>query len=218
LLMGFKLSLNFNSPYKAKSLADFWRRWHISFSTWLKDYLYIPLGGNKRGGLRTNINLMITMLLGGFWHGASWQFVIWGGLNGIGLIFYKYWKRISPYEKSNLMIVNFWKIFITFSFISFTRIWFRSDTLETANMVIHRILNYFQPELMIDVIVNYKNVFLIMLFGFVMHWLPAKIKESYIHLFDRSPVFVKGLVTAIVIIIVYQSLSANLQPFVYFQF
>jgi D-alanyl-lipoteichoic acid acyltransferase DltB (MBOAT superfamily) len=218
LLMGFKLSLNFNSPYKAKSLADFWRRWHISFSTWLKDYLYIPLGGNKRGGLRTNINLMITMLLGGFWHGASWQFVIWGGLNGIGLIFYKYWKRISPYEKSNLMIVNFWKIFITFSFISFTRIWFRSDTLETANMVIHRILNYFQPELMIDVVVNYKNVFLIMLFGFVMHWLPAKIKESYIHLFDKSPVFVKGLVTAIVIIIVYQSLSANLQPFVYFQF
>ena len=218
LLMGFRLNMNFNSPYKAKSVGEFWRRWHISFSTWLKDYLYIPLGGNRHGKFRTNVNLMITMLLGGFWHGASWQFVIWGALNGVGLIFYKFWRKISPYENSNLWIVNVWKIFITFSFITFTRIWFRADSMETANMVIHRIANYFHPELMLEMIVSYKNVFAIMLFGYIMHWLPSKFKEFYISLFDRSPIYLKAAYTVIIIIIVYQSISSDLQPFVYFQF
>ncbi|HDR68090.1 MAG TPA: MBOAT family protein, partial [Bacteroidaceae bacterium] len=125
LLLGFRLPKNFNSPYKATSVANFWKRWHISLSSWLRDYLYIPLGGNRKGRFRTEVNLMITMLLGGLWHGASWQFMVWGGLNGIGLIIYKLWSRISPYENSNHWVVRFWKIFITFQFITFTRIWFR---------------------------------------------------------------------------------------------
>jgi D-alanyl-lipoteichoic acid acyltransferase DltB (MBOAT superfamily) len=86
LILGFRLPFNFNSPYKASSVTDFWKRWHISLSQWLRDYLYIPLGGNKKGKFRTYINLMITMLLGGLWHGASLRFVIWGGLHGIGLV------------------------------------------------------------------------------------------------------------------------------------
>jgi alginate O-acetyltransferase complex protein AlgI len=143
LLMGFHFTKNFNSPYKASSVADFWRRWHMSLSHWLRDYLYIPLGGNQGGGIgsfvltalfiglftamsgswlvlsysaalilfillvsqvypafrlsiQTNINLMLTMLIGGLWHGASWNFLIWGGLNGLALVFYKYWNHISP--------------------------------------------------------------------------------------------------------------------------
>jgi D-alanyl-lipoteichoic acid acyltransferase DltB (MBOAT superfamily) len=84
-LMGFHFMVNFRQPYLADSLQDFWRRWHISLSTWLRDYLYIPLGGNRRGALFTYRNLMITMLLGGLWHGASWTFVIWGGIHGVGL-------------------------------------------------------------------------------------------------------------------------------------
>jgi alginate O-acetyltransferase complex protein AlgI len=82
LMFGFRLPQNFNSPYKAESITDFWRRWHISLSTWLRDYLYIPLGGNRRGGGRTYLNLLITMLLGGLWHGANWTFVLWGGYHG----------------------------------------------------------------------------------------------------------------------------------------
>lgn len=90
-LFGFELVINFNQPYFATSITDFWRRWHISLSTWLRDYLYIPLGGNRHGGLYTYRNLFITMLLGGLWHGASWTFVLWGGLHGLFLSLHKAW-------------------------------------------------------------------------------------------------------------------------------
>ena len=95
----------------------------MSLSSWLKDYLYIPLGGNKKGRFMTNVNLMITMLLGGLWHGADAKFIIWGGLNGLGLVVYKFWKKISPYENRKGLLVHVWKIFLTFNFITFTRIW-----------------------------------------------------------------------------------------------
>ena len=91
LLIGFRLPINFNSPYKAQNITDFWRRWHISLSSWLRDYLYISIGGNKKGKIRTYINLMITMILGGLWHGASVRFVIWGTLHGVGLALHKVW-------------------------------------------------------------------------------------------------------------------------------
>ena len=94
LILGFRLPVNFNSPYKAAGIADFWKRWHISLSRWLKDYLYIPLGGNRKGKIRTNINLMITMLLGGLWHGAAIRFIIWGGLHGIGLVINRIWTSL----------------------------------------------------------------------------------------------------------------------------
>ena len=94
LILGFRLPVNFNSPYKAKSITDFWKRWHISLSQWLRDYLYISLGGNRKGKIRTYLNLMITMLLGGLWHGASLRFIIWGGLHGIGLVINKIWNSI----------------------------------------------------------------------------------------------------------------------------
>ena len=89
LLLGFRFPINFNSPYKSDSVTDFWHRWHISLSTWLRDYLYISLGGNRKGKLRTYINLVLTMLLGGLWHGASWNFVVWGGLHGVALALHK---------------------------------------------------------------------------------------------------------------------------------
>ena len=96
LLLGFKFPINFNAPYKSSSITEFWHRWHISLSSWLKDYLYISLGGNRKGKIRQYINLMITMLLGGLWHGASFNFVIWGGFHGILLIIDKIWKQICP--------------------------------------------------------------------------------------------------------------------------
>ncbi|MFZ9029401.1 MAG: MBOAT family O-acyltransferase, partial [Crocinitomicaceae bacterium] len=173
-LMGFKIKENFDSPYKARNVAEFWRRWHKSLGSWLRDYLYIPLGGNRTGGVGTyiaisiifvflifitqwyellfiyiglgalymigyllipnfkkyvhrDLNLLITMVVGGLWHGASENFVIWGAMNGVALVIYKYWKRISPYEESKWWITHFWKIFITFNFITFTRIWFRLE-------------------------------------------------------------------------------------------
>ena len=100
LLLGFRLPVNFNSPYKARNLTDFWRRWHISLSTWLRDYLYIPLGGSKKGKFRTHLNILITMLLGGLWHGANLKFVIWGGLHGLGLMVQKIWSHLFRDRKS----------------------------------------------------------------------------------------------------------------------
>ncbi len=94
LLLGFTFPDNFRSPYKSASVTEFWRRWHISLSSWLRDYLYIPLGGNRKGKFRTYVNLLLTMLLGGLWHGASWNFILWGGMHGLGLVFNKLWAML----------------------------------------------------------------------------------------------------------------------------
>jgi alginate O-acetyltransferase complex protein AlgI len=265
LLMGFRLPLNFNSPYKAKNVAEFWKRWHISLSTWLKDYLYIPLGGNRNASaftwicsilivsvmallteniflkvaiigissilgfvilispkfkawLVTNINLMITMLLGGLWHGASWQFIIWGGLNGLGLVVYKNWRKISPWENSNNFLVHCWKVLFTFSFITFTRIWFRSDTMETSMNILRQIAFNFQPGLALQIIQSYSTVFMIMAGGLIIHWLPSNWKQLAIEKFSVAPAYVQAGTSAIVIFLAYQAVTAGLQPFIYFQF
>lgn len=265
LIMGFKLPLNFNSPYKARNVGDFWKRWHISLSSWLKDYLYIPMGGNRKGSIftyisliflflfvlilvgniltsiiiissviaivilsiifkpikrliNTNINLMATMLIGGLWHGASWQFLTWGGLNGLGLVIYKQWKKISPWENSNKAILKFWSIFITFNFITFTRIWFRGRTPEISKNMLSKIFTDFNYSNFFDIIYNYWFVFLIMITGFVIHWLPSNFKEYYRGWFIKSPMYLKVFITAEIIFLIYQFQNGELYPFIYFQF
>jgi len=218
LLLGFRLPKNFNSPYKADNVGNFWKRWHMSLSSWLKDYLYIPLGGNRKGKFRTNVNLMLTMLLGGLWHGASWQFVIWGGLNGVGLIIYKYWKKISPYENSKHWLVHLWKIFITFNFITFTRIWFRSESIAGTNQLIHQVWHNFNFKLAPEIVSNYKAIFIIMVAGYIIHWLPTGFKSWYRDWFINTPVLAKVVFTCLAVFAIYQVWSAKLQPFIYFQF
>ena len=218
LLLGFRLPKNFNSPYKATNVGNFWKRWHISLSSWLKDYLYIPLGGNRRGRIMTDVNLMITMLLGGLWHGASWQFLVWGGLNGVGILVYKQWKRISPYEKSNHWLARFWKIFNTFVFITFTRIWFRSESMEKANQLIRPITQEFNVRIIPEVLWSYKLVFAVMTLGYITHWVPQHWKVNLINRFINTPTWAKVLITILVVFTIYQSWSAELQPFIYFQF
>lgn len=265
ILMGFYLPTNFNSPYKAKSVAEFWKRWHISLSTWLKDYLYIPLGGNRNASwatwicfaliltvivflsgnlnlfvtfagisltlfllawlfpkfkktLTTDINLMITMLFGGLWHGASWNFVIWGGLNGLGLVFYKNWKKISPFRNKNGVLVRIYAITVTFAFITFTRIYFRAPDLKTVGEMWNRITTNFRADLIWDIIVGYKYVFLAMLIGFIIHWLPSKTKSWYRTIFIKLPNYAKISVAVITVFVIIQFISSDLQPFIYFQF
>jgi len=265
LLMGFTLPQNFNSPYKATSVGEFWKRWHMSLSSWLKDYLYIPLGGNKGGSAGTyictvailafialisgkiwvafllgglsvlvfilaiwiprfrralmeNINLMITMLLGGLWHGASWQFVIWGGLNGLGLVIYKFWKRISPYEGINNMIATVFKIFITFNFITFTRIWFRSETMDTSLQIMNQISGNFSPGLIPEILYTYRFVFITMLIGYIIHWLPSTTKTWYREAFIKLPIIVQVAVAVLTVFLIYQAMSSDVVAFIYFQF
>ena len=130
LMFNIKLPINFNSPYKALSIQDFWRRWHITLSRFLRDYLYIPLGGNRKGEIRTYTNLITTFLLGGFWHGAGWTFIIWGLLHGIALAIHRMWQSFG--FKLNKILA--W--FITFNFINITWIFFRAKDFESAMKVL----------------------------------------------------------------------------------
>ncbi len=130
LLFNIKLPINFNSPYKAKDIQDFWRRWHITLSNFLRDYIYIPLGGNRKGSFRTYNNLMITFILGGLWHGAGWTFVFWGFLHGAALVIHRFWKKLGFTMNSILA----W--FITFNFVNIAWVFFRAKEWEDAIKVL----------------------------------------------------------------------------------
>ena len=225
LLLGFRLPINFNSPYKAINITDFWRRWHISLSSWLRDYLYIPLGGNRKGKVRMHVNLMITMLLGGLWHGASMRFVIWGGLHGIGLVIHKLWVKmnlsLSKYytsRSSRNILYRFISVFTTFHLVTFAWIFFRAGTLNDAFKMIHQIGTNMEIGLIPVMISSYYKPFLIMLLGFSVHWFPTKFKENYRGWFIKSHIVIKAIIVLIVVFIIYQAKSAEIQPFIYFQF
>jgi alginate O-acetyltransferase complex protein AlgI len=128
LMLGFVLIQNFDSPYKSRSITEFWRRWHISLSTWLRDYLYIPLGGNRKGPLRTYVNLMIVMLLGGLWHGASWNFVIWGGIHGGMLALERKLGKAHPLRR----LPPAFSVACTFFIVCLSWVFFRAKTLDQA--------------------------------------------------------------------------------------
>ena len=222
LLLGFRLPVNFNSPYKAVNIADFWRRWHISLSSWLRDYLYIPIGGSRKGGIRTFANLMITMLLGGLWHGASMKFMVWGGLHGVALAGHKIFRKIFPgsgkVQKPPAGIYRFISIFATFNFVSLTWLCFRSETLQDMNDMIHRILYSFGGEYIPGIMAAYGKVFSLMFLALFIHWLPAGLKEDIRGIFIRSSSMIKIFIIVTTVFIIYQVKSAGIQPFIYFQF
>ena len=144
-LFGIDLMRNFNQPYLSQSITEFWRRWHISLSTWLRDYLYVSLGGNRRGIRRTYANLMITMLLGGLWHGASWTFVVWGGLHGLYLSVHKallHFKGESAPVRDQRPLASLLKILVTFHLVCLTWVFFRAPDFTIAAEMLTRILTW----------------------------------------------------------------------------
>jgi alginate O-acetyltransferase complex protein AlgI len=142
LMLGFVFAKNFDSPYKAASITEFWHRWHISLSSWLRDYLYIPLGGNRRGELRTYANLMLVMLLGGLWHGASWNFVIWGGIHGGMLAFERSQGRSGMFNR----LPRFLQIMMTFLIVVFAWVFFRARDLPSALTYCQSMLGFGTPQ------------------------------------------------------------------------
>ncbi|MBR4167495.1 MAG: MBOAT family protein [Bacteroidales bacterium] len=325
MLMGFYLPKNFNSPYKARNAAEFWRRWHISLSTWLRDYLYIPLGGNRKGTfgsyaiilgiaflasalagswwvflsvlaltliialliifkkgwrkeLISDINRMDTMLLGGLWHGASWNFMIWGGLNGLGILIYRFWHNCNAYIRTLVMVLTVgafwtlrhffgapvfnlffwwtviilagavagmvfksvsgpavkwikdsWAVLMTFIFITFTRLFFRSgsnlDPAEanekawnTAKEMVNRIGGQWDWSLVPQMAWQHRSIILVFLAGMIIHWLPENFKRRYRICFAKLPLAVMVLACAAAIFIICQFVTADLQSFIYFQF
>ncbi len=265
-LMGFNLSKNFNSPYKSTSVADFWRRWHISLGSWFRDYLYIPLGGNKTGGVGSfvgitiififlifitqwyelifvyvglmaiygiivllipklkiyiyrDLNLLITMVVGGLWHNPHQNFVIWGALNGIGLVLYNHWRKVSPYEKSNWLVVHFWKIFITFNFITFTRLWFRLKGEEKPIEMLNHITQKFNFswEAFSQMCTIFMPALIIMVIGYIIHWLPEKTKNYTLSTFTKIPAPLQVIVVSLIIFLTYQLMSEGTKP-IYFSY
>ncbi len=218
MLMGFRLPLNFNSPYKAVSVTDFWKRWHISLSRWLKDYLYIPLGGNRKGTIRTGINLMITMLLGGLWHGAATRFVVWGGLHGLALVADKIRMRLFRHSPGKSRAAQITGIFLTFNFVSFAWIFFRAGTMEDAGVMLTQIFSSFTPGNYATVLMAYLPVVVLIVSGYIMHFLPVTVKEAYRGLFIRIPLVFKFLIAAVIAVLLYKVGTDVVQPFIYFRF
>jgi D-alanyl-lipoteichoic acid acyltransferase DltB (MBOAT superfamily) len=218
LLFGFRLPLNFNSPYKAKNITDFWRRWHITLSTWLRDYLYIPLGGNRKGKTRTYINLFITMLLGGLWHGADLRFVLWGGLHGAGLAVHKIWQRYFPAPEKEHWLATFLSSAFTFAFICFTWVFFRAGSLEQAGSMLHHIGSNFGWSQIPAILGNYAWIFGVITFALAIHILPSGWKKFIRTSFISMPAWTKILFALLVIFVITQIKTSVFQPFIYFQF
>ena len=335
MLMGFYLPMNFNSPYKSQNPQEFWRRWHMSLGRWLKTYLYIPLGGNRRIGFGTyfwlsliafvsaaltgwwlwilipfavfmvvvavlnsapfreklgesrlkllysNLNSFITQVLGGLWHGASWNFIIWGGINGIGMIVNKIWREMNwhirfasmtaltfglcaldfvtnlpvwrlftvwaaivwagtavryiyhlcegPDNKFTRAMSTAWAILQTFTFITFTRLFFRSSSnldpstanevaWETAKNMVNQMGGAWNNAIIPDFLWEYRWVVAMFVAGMIIHWLPTNWKRRYRLWFAKMPLWLMVVAVCAAIVVIYQFVSAEMQPFIYFQF
>jgi len=217
LLMGFRLPENFRSPYQSTSITEFWKRWHISLSSWLRDYLYISLGGNRKGKLRTYINLFLTMLLGGLWHGASWKFVFWGTLHGVALAIERFFGQYIKLPKNG--IIRFIKVFLTFHFVSFAWLFFRAKDFKTVIEMLQNISELkFDLQVFSSIFMAYQTVFLLILLGFVTHFIPKSFKNKALQLFSNLPFIVRSLLLGIIFWLVYVTASSETQAFIYFQF
>lgn len=219
LLLGFRFPLNFDSPYQSRNITEFWRRWHISLSTWLRDYLYISLGGNRKGELRTYINQMTTMLLGGLWHGASWRFIIWGGLHGIALTAHKFFRSRYPRrEKTYSASRNFLRIFVTFHFVCFCWIFFRAANIATVGEILNQIFTHLNLALLPEFVAAYRVVLMLMIIGYLLHFIPREAELAAQETITSMPLAGKAAFMITIIILVIQTKSAGIQPFIYFQF
>jgi D-alanyl-lipoteichoic acid acyltransferase DltB (MBOAT superfamily) len=216
LLFGYRLTLNFDSPYQSSSITEFWRRWHISLSTWLRDYLYISLGGNRKGRARTYVNQFLTMLLGGLWHGAAFRFVIWGALHGVALGIDKFIKEFVRIPDSKLVRIG--GILLTFHFVCFCWIFFRAADMHVAGDVISQIAFHFTPSIFFDFIAGYKNILMVMMVGYFLHFIPKHIEQKAQGIVMDLPLSAKVAMMVSIIVLVIQVKSANVQPFIYFQF
>jgi alginate O-acetyltransferase complex protein AlgI len=219
LLLGFHFPLNFDSPYQSRNITEFWRRWHISLSTWLRDYLYISMGGNRKGKIRTYFNQMVTMILGGLWHGASWRFIVWGALHGAALCFHKMfrsWRTQDAYKAS--WWSGAFNTVITFHFVCFCWIFFRATSVETAGQMIGQVMNQLNPQILFEFISGYKNVMILMAIGYLLHFMPRQTTFFFQKRVTEMPLVLKAVWVVTIIVLVLQTKSAAIQPFIYFQF
>ena len=209
LLLGFQFPQNFASPYTAVSLQDFWRRWHMTLSRWLRDYLYIPLGGNRKGRLMTYRNLMLTMLLGGLWHGAAWTFVVWGGIHGVGLCI----ERATGWRPRTRAQEWLGRL-LTFHVVCLAWIFFRADSFGTARQVIVRLFDAWgQSSPLVTT-----SVVLAIAVGIVAQYIRPTTVTSVLHGFGSLPIVAQAACVAVSLTLINTLGPTGVAPFIYFRF
>lgn len=222
LLLGFWFPKNFDAPYKSATITEFWRRWHISLSSWLRDYVYISLGGNRKGRIRTGFNLLLTMLLGGLWHGAAFRFLLWGALHGVALMLHKIWLAVVPGAKVSGAQMNGFSrvvgIFFTFNLVCFGWLIFRAESMQTVELLLHQIAFDFQAPMIPQILTGYVGVFALMAVGYLLHLVPARIDSFVQRTVTAAPMMLQVVMAAALIWCVMQIKSSDIQPFIYFQF
>jgi len=223
LLLGFHFNENFRAPYQSKNITEFWRRWHISLSTWLRDYLYISLGGSRHGKLRTYLNLIVTMLLGGLWHGASFRFILWGGLHGVMLAVHKLSEELRfpsrlSYSPTIKSITSMAGIFFTFHFVCFGWIFFRAPSMEHVDQMFNQMFFHFTPQIFVEFVKGYWAVLMLIVVGYLLHFLPHSFDLAAERWTTQLPLAGKAIIVLLVIVITIQTKSSSIQPFIYFQF
>lgn len=221
-ILGFELMKNFEQPYLSRNITEFWRRWHISLSSWLKDYLYISLGGNRRGEFKTYLNLFATMLLGGLWHGASWNFVIWGGLHGLYLAIHKIILNQKKVNAENYVPKNFLgivkfslQIFSTYLIVLFTWLFFRATEFDTSIYFIKKMFYWETSELSTRFYsLSIFYLFVTLTYDFFEYHTK---KHTFMLLISNKP-FRWGILIAIFIMTLLYMFNTEPLPFMYFQF
>lgn len=215
IMLGYSFPRNFNAPYCAVDPQDFWRRWHISLSTWLRDYLYIPLGGSKCSQPRTYLNLFITMVLGGLWHGANWTFVIWGMLHGLYLVIHRYWSSIDLPSLKSFRSSSWWRWvsrILLFNAVCIGWVFFRAPSFDVAFAVFQSMT---VPGL---ATLATAPVIIVLLLGLFMQYRPRRWDMALERELSHWPLLVRGVALAIVIFLIEVLGPSGVAPFIYFQF
>lgn len=237
LLLGYRFRENFNAPFKAQNPTEFWHRWHISLSTWLRDYVYIPLGGNRCSRPRMYFNQFATMVIGGLWHGASWMYVIWGAIHGGLLVVHKMYRRVISQTASGAVVTDGGEVvmlkgarqtlsrwmrpvnmIVTFVLVSLTFMFFRAPSMEDVAMMWHQILFDFHLSVAPQFVESYLTIVLLMVAGYVIHVSPSSLTGRVRSAFESSPVICQAIILAVVILVVIQVRQSDIVPFIYLQY
>jgi D-alanyl-lipoteichoic acid acyltransferase DltB (MBOAT superfamily) len=214
MLLGIKLPVNFQRPYAAESIADFWRRWHISLSNWLRDYLYFSLPG-KRTKIGPYVNLILTMVIGGLWHGASWTFVAWGALHGVGLAVVRFAQSMFPAQKG-APVRTWWRyarIVLTFHFVVFAWIFFRASSVDNAMLILSRIAS---------LTVSFANISaplaLVLAIALAAHYVPKRWYDLSLSLYARAPFYAQAAALVLLVVGLQNVMQTGAAPFIYTKF
>ncbi|MBK9072251.1 MAG: MBOAT family protein [Myxococcales bacterium] len=219
LLLGFYLPNNFDQPYRATNISEFWRRWHMTFSNWLRDYVFLPLGGSRRGYVRTYVNLAVVMLVTGIWHGAGWKFIVWGGLHAVAIIAYKMvqdWRAAHGHAKGTLAFS--WRYtalcwFATMNYVVLARIFFRSTDVEVALLYFRNLLDFSWQGQGLEWL-----VLPLIAIGLLLNFYGQHLRRGFERLHDATPPLARPLLWTLIAILVILLAPADISPAIYFGF